>query len=441
MHSQAGIRMRFRWFMVVGTLLLMLVPVPAEAQSRRGRQAQDEGVTQAQYRRTLELLRRTMERTNQLEREVSNLKRQGGGSSAPADGMVDLSELSSTPSGHRSSGVTPKFKFFFDLAAVYRPGLNETLNRRADLTFTNYHTLTLVEMLPDAQLQFGFELSPAPRYYEIAYQLTDRVQVRAGRIWIPFDDLSPHSIFGGRVNTSTLQHPGPGSGNQFLPDLWTDLGVAAKFKLTDTVKLSADAHFYMVNGFGKANSAPSFPEDDGGNLYPSFSSTGNSDNNNDKAIGARIHGRFLGGMLGAGASLYRGRYTDQQDADAAVLMGGVDTQLRIKNSEFRLGVANMSVDVPDADLAAFRKFTRNGVYLEGGQRLGSKQDWRLLGRIGTVQLDSRLIDNISDQTIMGLTLLWRPGMVEYSAHFSRDFNENPLKTNRDYFSLRMVMAF
>ena len=153
---------------------------------------------------------------------------------APAPRTVDLSTLDapSTPSSgsgsnfkpaisYSGAGVKPGgekiFKVFFDLALYSRPGVTP-------LSFGNFHSYVFLDILPRENIQFSFDLASArgsPSFYELDWQIAPWVQLRAGKIWIPFDDMSPHNLFGGRINVSTLAPPG---GEPFLPSLWTDLG-------------------------------------------------------------------------------------------------------------------------------------------------------------------------------------------------------------------------
>jgi hypothetical protein len=167
----------------------------------------------------------------------------------------------------------------------------------------------ILEIAPDPKFYFGFEVSQNPRFYELDYQLTKRLTIRAGRIYIPFDDLSPHSYFGGRANVTRLSQPGTGSA--FLPDLWTDLGVGIKFAFVQSKDTNLELNAYVVNGFGEGTS----PGTDA--VYPDFSTTNLQDNNSAKSVGARLQLSLLGETLVVGTSGYYGRYSNQNNPEAS----------------------------------------------------------------------------------------------------------------------------
>jgi hypothetical protein len=330
---------------------------------------------------------------------------------ASASGSAQTSAPSQTAAAyHGTSTAAPNFKVYFDLDFVNQPGLR-------DLTFDNYHSFLFFEISPTPDMQFSFDVNPAPRYYELDYMILPRLQARAGRIWIPWDDLSPHNIYGGRVNVSRLQAPGTAA---FLPDLWTDLGVGLKWTAVDTMNLSV------------TDPSPITANDPTG--YPNFSDSGSvADNNRNKAVGGRIHA-LLFKKLGLGASVYTGRWNNQDLDPQSMTMLGFDGQLRLGRTEFRAGVATMLINIPGAS------FNRGGMYGELGERLGAEGKVKLLGRVGLVQLDSRVID-ITDQTIGGVTLLWQPGLIQYSIETSYDFNNIVGKPSRSYSAARLVVAF
>jgi hypothetical protein len=397
-------------------------------------------VNQEQFRQAILVLKRTVERLDRAEGEVARLKAQGPAASSDT---IDLSNMGSTPQSsvpakggfHGTSVAAPTFKVYFDFDVVSRPG-------QEPFSFKNYHSYLFFELIPTPTIQFSFDVEPSPKYYELDLQATPKLQVRIGKIWIPFDDLSPHNIFGGRVNTSYLATNT--LGNVFLPDIWADLGVGIKYNLIDTRLLSVDLHLYVVNGFGSGGNDPfgsaSAP-------YPNFAVTGQlagtPDNNSDKAIGGRVHATFLSG-LSLGASFYTGRWTNDTGPSAEpserVNILGLDAQLRINRAELRTGLAYMNCGlVPGTDTTGATSFSRAGAYVEGGLKFGPKQDWKVLARTGDVQLDSRG-DLPSDQIIAGGTLLYKPGLIEYSVEFSHDLLDRPGKLSYNYFAGRVIVG-
>lgn len=325
------------------------------------------------------------------------------------------------------AGVPPIWKAYFDFWLYSRPGINL-------LTFDNIHGMLLFEIVPTPQLQFNVDLgmtgaNAIPRFYELAYQATPRLQIRVGRILIPFDDMVPHNIFGGRINVSKLSPPG--STDQFLPDIWSELGVALKYQLVDSMAFSMAAHAYVVNGFGGGGINPE-PSGSGGTEYPVFRSPQTTDNNVDKALGGRVQMTFAR-RLSIGGSVYSGQWSDADSGTPRrVLMYGGDGQLRLGALEIRAGWAGMTVGLTDTS------FLRGGMYGELGLKFGYAQRWKILGRGGLVQLDNRVIA-VSDQTIVGGALLYRPGMVQLSGECSVDLNRSVAKSNTLFAALRVAV--
>jgi hypothetical protein len=412
-------------------------------------------VNQEQFRKAIDLLKRVIQRSNQQQREINELRAggAGGATSSASGGAVDLSKMqtpgappvgkSAGPHGGATPGGAPNFKVYFDLALVSRPGTTE------DFTFRNYHGLLFFEIAPTPDLSFSFDVTNfagfTNNYFELDYNLNPRLQLRAGKIWIPFDDMSPHNIFGGRVNTTSLNPPGSGiAGGEFLPNIWAELGVGLKYQFIDTRPLTLEGHVYVTNGFGSTTPDPRGEAE----AYPNFSGGLLSDNNTDKAVGARLAAKLFN-RFGVGASFYTSQYTPKAINDAGngkrINMVGIDSQIRIGPTEFRTGIVSMTAGLPllaTAPAEAPGSFKRAGFYGELGYSFGPQQRWKVLGRGGSLQLDDRVIDDPSEQTIVGATLLYKPSMIEFSISHDRDLKKLPTY-NKPYTSttiLRMVIA-
>lgn len=396
-------------------------------------------VTQEQFKQLLKIFKRVVDRFDALEKKVA---KQGGKSGSSSSDAVDLSALDSeTKSGpaaggqHAAQGTqagAPIFKVYFDLNLVNRPGIGANA-----LTFSNFHGLLLFEMVPTPDLTFSFDLGLGsnPRFYELDYQVNKRLQVRIGKIWIPFDDMSPHNIFGGRVNVTKLAPENSNTG-RFLPDIWAEHGVGLKYNLMDTKSLYSDFHFYIVNGFKQGGTDP---KPDSTNPYPDFGDTTLSaeDNNRDKGFGARINAKINGGMLGGGLSYYTAQWTTDlinNETSGRVNILGIDSQLRVGTNELRVGYATMAVGFPNGE-----SFSRAGMYAEASRKLGAMQNWKVLLRGGTISLDNRVLDT-SDQTIVGATILYKPNIIEYSLSHSRDLKDSVVKNNHSYTIARVIIA-
>ncbi len=342
-------------------------------------------------------------------------------------------------SPHGTSSVMPNFKFYFDFLAKSWKG-DPT---RSSFDFDSYHQRMLVEFTPTPELMFQADISAwqTPEYFEVDYQLTKRLQLRWGKIWIPFDDMSPHSIFGGRINTSEFFQ---GNETAFLPSIWADAGMGVKYDLADSPSFASVLHFYVVNGFGSNTNSPVSGEN-GVVEYPDFgstsrfSTTGATDNNNNKAIGARWQSK-LGRRFSIGGSVYNGAYTNKTAVKSqSITMLGGDAQLRPSNTtEIRVGIVSMKVGLNAP--ATKESFTRAASYVELGQRFGQDDRWKFLVRAGKAQNDNRVVD-VSDKTLVGTTLLRSFGNIEAQFTFYKDMNKVPTKIAYNYGHFRLVTAF
>jgi hypothetical protein len=338
-------------------------------------------------------------------------------------GDVSRTPITSGEAHHHGGGAQPMFRVLFDLLLDLRPGISP-------LTFDSYHNLLMVDFTPRPELTFSFEVSPSPRYYELDYQINPHLTLRAGRIWIPFDQVNPHNYFGGRVNTTFTQPPGAPA---FLPDLWTDLGLGLKYQLIDTKELEVEGHVYVTNGFQAGGTDPLGVV---GNNYPNFSGVPNIDNNTDKAVGVRLHA-LAANVFGIGASVYESRYTNDGQPDRRVVMVGADAQLRL-NSGFEAGLGYIFMKVGLPPPSAQDSFLRGGFYGEIGQKFASR--FKLMARAGTAQNDNRLIA-VTDQSLVGLVLEYDLGLAKISAQYYKDLQVIAGKTNYEYSALRAMILF
>lgn len=341
------------------------------------------------------------------------------------------SSATSAGSNHASSGTLPNFKFYFDFLYKYRPGISTTTAPVSTHGFDSYHQLMLVEVIPSPELVFASEISTSPRYYEVDYQISPKTTIRWGKIWIPFDDMAPHNLFGGRMNTSKFFE---GNEQAFLPDIWADLGVGLKYQLLDSVPLASEFHLYVVNGFRSGGTDPT----GSGAPYPTFATPLTAaDNNNSKAIGARLHLKFFQ-RLGLGVSLYRDTWTDQGTPGKGINMFGLDSQLKPSNAfELRGGLTYATVGLTATSTKA--SYTKGGAYLDAGYKFGEDLNWKFMIQTGVAQNDSRVRDN-GDKKIVGLRLLRKIGPIEASIYVSKDLENVPGKESKRYGQFRIVTA-
>lgn len=315
---------------------------------------------------------------------------------------------------HNGSGVEPHFSIYFDLLLADQPG-------KANFSFLNFHPLLFFEIMPNADIQFAFEVRSDPRYFELDYQITPAVQLRAGKIWIPFDDMNPHNIYGGRIDVNRLRL----GGDYFLPDIWTDLGVGTKITLSDSSAVASEMYLYAVNGFPQA----------GGTVTPNFQdqSVTSMDNNSDKGVGGRLHVLFER-VLGFGLSAYKCRWSSETalaDVPLGLAMLGIDMQLRLGDFSFKLGGTGMWVQ--NSILSAY---ARHGTYVELSQRIANI--WRVYLRAGHLDTDDRSTD-INDVVIVGGGVAYKPGVIQLSLDYQHDIKDVANKLGYSFTSARVAI--
>jgi hypothetical protein len=300
------------------------------------------------------------------------------------------------------------------------------------LNFNNIHADIFVDLFALPEVQFLFEVSPTSRLYELDWKIHPEIELRVGRIWIPFDDMGPTRPYGGLISRSELA---PSHIPTFLPDLWTDLGVAVRVILSQTETETSDVQLYLVNGF----------QDDGIDpfqqvaSYPGFGPGSNSttDNNNDKAIGARLR-LILDRSISYGFSAYTGQYTGRNFESSRVSVFGIDSQVKLGDTwKVKGGYAVMLVGLISG--SAYANYVRGGAHFSILKQVNDNFKVTLSG--SAFQTDDRLVD-ASDRVLAGLTFSYLPQPnMELSGIFSRDFNKVLAKTQYNAIGLRYLMVF
>lgn len=434
--------MRIRYWLGVSILISSFSFSAEAAQEYRS-------VSREKFNKVVKVLLSTVKRTKELEEQVITMqdklrkaKVDGGQSQSPGfevpssdDSAVDLSALNDSPvsSGSEAShGSGLHFSLYFDFWIKSQPGARNA--QGSGFTFDNIHNFFLVEVSPSPDIQFSAEIQPSPRYFELDYQLTRWLQLRLGKIWIPFDQMSPHNLFGGRMNATDLRVNGEAA---YLPDIWAELGVGFKFNVFERENFSLISHLYLVNGFTGGGTDPI---SGAAAIYPSFSESGVrvDDNNRNKAFGGRVHA-LLYRTVGIGMSFYTGQYSDKDQVPLSLTLYGFDTQLHFDRLEFRFGFTNGDVDLVNTT-AGGSTYSRPAYYLESSYKLGEKRDWKVLLITGGVNNDNRISD-VNDQTILGGKILYRPNNIEWGLQYSRDLKELAAKGNKSLFALRVVAQF
>lgn len=333
---------------------------------------------------------------------------------------VDLSAMEeSAPAANPHGGSTtaePHFSVFFDLIMGYRPG-------KENFSFLNFHPLLFFEIVPTSDIIFSFEVNSNPRFYELDYQASKALTLRVGKIYIPFDDMNPHNLFGGIIGTGSMAF----GSTAYLPDIFADLGVGLKYIIMDTKDIKLESHFYVVNGFGPANAAT--------NDVPNFSSVGSADVNDNKSIGGRFHA-LISRFVGIGFSFYTGRWSNANGPVNHLLMLGGDAQIRLPKTEIRAGFSTMQVGYETTLIGT--PYNRSGMYVELQQKFGGRDEWRGIARLGSLDTNDSIVDN-SDNFIVGGGIRWKPNVITLSLEHYQDTKQVPGKTATSFTFLRTVI--
>lgn len=383
------------------------------------------GSVRPEVRNELDELRNKI---SNLQSQLANGGKNGGKNSKASDGDVDLDNLDSSTAKNEKTGLpAPVFKVYFDLNLYSMPG---GPSGGSHFTFDTFHSFLLIDVIPNPDIHFFADVNPTPKFYEMDLKANDSITFRFGKITVPFDDMNPHNIFGGRINVSRLT-----AGSSFLPDLFTDLGVGMDWKMINTSSLEFLAQAYVVNGFRSGGTDPITS----GSAYPIFGSelSANADNNKDKSMGLRGHA-LLNGMLGIGMSYYTGRWTDNNVPSKRLVMYGADAQFYLGGFSIKAGQAKMKADLPSSSSSA--SFNRGANYVELAQRIGANNEWRPWVRGGTQNADNRIVD-MNDREILGGGLGFKPGLIEWSIEHSRDMKRTPDKTNYTFTNFRVIASF
>lgn len=389
-------------------------------------QIQNQVNTSGSERVSREELDRLRLKVSQLEAE---LKGPRGSVPVPAkEGAVNLDDMDkAAPSAASGKGMPlPLLKIYFDLNFYSLPG---GPSQGSGLTFDNFHSFVLLDVNPTEDISFSTIVMTSPHFYELDYKLASNFTLRMGKIWIPFDDMNPHNLFGGNTNVSRIM-----VGDAFLPDLFTDLGVGLRWKMFDSSAFSFVTDAYVVNGFQSGGTDPVTA----GSKYPNFATlpTG-ADNNRDKSVGGRAHA-LIGNVLGIGSSIYTGRWTNKDDEYRKLLAFGVDAQLYLGSTSLRGGIASMDVKLPSS--ASKENYMRGGSYVELGQKFGPTDQWTFLVRGGQLNLDDRLVDR-NDKQVVGAKLMWKPNLLEWSIEHSKDVKVLAAKSVTSFTNFRVVASF
>ncbi len=177
------------------------------------------------------------------------------------------------------------FKLFVDLLAEYPVG-----QRRFEFRPNHFYVLLQARVKDD--LALTLHISEAPVFYELTWNLTARLALKAGKLLVPFGTNEFHHLIGGRVDELS----------SFLPETWGDFGLGLTHVAYDGDNVAVEYAFYLVNGFE-------------GQDEPVISTGDPADNNLAKGIGTRVKVELLGHVVVTGSA-----YVDWWDVDNAQMI-------------------------------------------------------------------------------------------------------------------------
>ncbi|MBX2819918.1 MAG: hypothetical protein KTR29_09570 [Rhodothermaceae bacterium] len=129
----------------------------------------------------------------------------------------------------------------FDLNFEIENPVEEGASRES--RFRNYHRFLFLKVTPTEKLTLDAEVLDLT-YYEMAYQLSPRFTLRAGKMWVPFGSTPFHHYYGGRQ--------GDPFDGLLLPNVWSEFGAGIEGDLLDLDQVSLDGNIYTIRGFDGA---------------------------------------------------------------------------------------------------------------------------------------------------------------------------------------------
>ena len=162
------------------------------------------------------------------------------------------------PAGDKGSTGGPGFKFIVDLLAQYKVG-------QKSFSFFPDHSLVIMMVEISQRISLQLNIAPDPAFFELSFAVTPRINLKLGKMLLPFGTNNFHHIIGGRVDQSS----------KFLPETWADYGVGMSHLAYDGKSVSIEYELFAVNGFS-------------GTTSPLVGVGTITDNNFAKGVGARV---------------------------------------------------------------------------------------------------------------------------------------------------------
>jgi hypothetical protein len=332
----------------------------------------------------------------------------GASAGQSAEQEVDLGQLEAEASTSQAANPQQppagadqhlpfKFKLFFDLLLRYQ------FVDPKQFEFTKDHAYVILELSMADWLSFRTDVSPSPQFYELVFNLGNKLELRVGKVLIPFGQNEFHHLIGGRVDKQSL----------FLPVIWADYGIAFKHLLYEGETIGVDYSVWAVNGFQEGS-------DLNGQPAPSTNAGSLSDNNMMKGMGIRpqLH---IGTAFTLGASWYMDSW--DKDDEQYMYFYGVDLDFGygfiplpvLKDVRLRGEFARGEVQLPlqnwKKGLFGYHGVDRFGYNLEISYRILPWLSARY--RFGYLDPDNRVKD-VNDLFIHEPGLVARFGPVQWS---------------------------
>ncbi|MEZ4700409.1 MAG: hypothetical protein R2834_08770 [Rhodothermales bacterium] len=192
--------------------------------------------------------------------------------------------------------ISGRFDINFE---IQNPMKDEDLQQKQ---IRNYHKFLFLKVTPTDKITLDAEVLDLS-YYEIKYDLTSRLNLRAGKIWVPFGATPFHHFYGARQGD-------PFTG-LLLPNVWSEYGGNLEGRIFSGDNMSLGGDLYAIRGF-----------DNQLGQVINFTSGGSD---NVFAYGARAH-LTLGSRIQAWGSVMYNEF-GVDDAEGQLLLWGGDLLL------------------------------------------------------------------------------------------------------------------
>ncbi|MCP4747253.1 MAG: hypothetical protein GY874_14095 [Desulfobacteraceae bacterium] len=324
--------------------------------------------------------------------------------------------------------VKEKYNIKLYLDFMYEQTLGDgdsSLSDAKEPSFSSNHSYLLVSATPTEKLRVGFDIQFRD-YYEIEYFPIPSLSFKVGKIFLPFGDFRYHSIYGGKVYSID---------NDLFPNWFTDYGIAAGHKALDTDNFSLGYDVFVSNGF-RDNS-------DGSDV--NMNTIGySSDNNNEKAYGARLKTSFFGNYNFT-ASGMNDHWSDQ--GDASLYLWGLDFSTSaglcnlplLDKINMRLGYLGKYVKNDDAATSQLQDYDGFGSHLE----LSTKPvNWmKFIVRLGEVDPNEKVDDKMDQRNYNFQTIFYLDEYLELWTMYQRNEEKYVDEIENDYLAFKIVLNY